>query len=72
MGFTIIEDKTLVIKNDCVNLYVCNRFFERQATNKTTMYSKYTHVYDQAKKRRFDKIKDEVALLIYFLVDHLV
>jgi hypothetical protein len=37
MSFTI-EDKTLNINNELIN----NRFFESGATNKTTVYSKYT------------------------------
>jgi hypothetical protein len=60
MGFTI-EKKALII----------NRFFERWATNKTTVYRKYNYRYLNQDKR-LDKTKDEVAVLIGFLFDHLV
>jgi hypothetical protein len=36
------------------------------------VHSKYNYAYDLNQDKRFDKTKDELALLIYFLFDHLV
>jgi hypothetical protein len=44
-------------------------YFEREATNKTTVHSKYNYAYDSNKDKHFDKRKDEVAFLICFLFD---
>jgi hypothetical protein len=42
-----------------------------KATNKITVHSKYNYAYDSKQDKRFDKTKDEVALLLCSLFDHL-